>query len=169
MNNTLRGTWTISVAFTGSYSIQVFGVSDLQITQNIYQLDFNSAIGYSEVEGKPIQGNPVITQLVHIIIYFMLLGEPLIVVLSALFGDSTVNITEVNVISDNGASSQPINDTSSVAQCCYAGVFVPPNESYVFQVIGVDSSGYTFSHFTDTAIQVSSVLLVLGKFGPSLQ
>ena len=76
---------------------------------------------------------------------------------------AVVNISSLNVISNNGASIQSISGLISVAQCCYAGVFVPPAEAYVFQVIGMDTHGYPFSHFTDVAMQVSSVLLVLGK------
>ncbi len=58
-NDSLRGNWTIMVeSLSGSHSIQVFGISNLQVTQNIYQIDLNSTIGFSELEGKPIQGIP---------------------------------------------------------------------------------------------------------------
>ncbi len=84
-------------------------------------------------------------------------------IISARIEDTYVNISSWNVVSDSGANIEPVNEITRVAQCCYAGIFVPPTETFIFQVIGLDSSGYSFSHFTDTAIQVSSVILRLGK------
>ncbi len=94
---------------------------------------------------------------------FSCIGEPVIILLSLGITDNPVTISGLNVITDDGTHVQPINDIVNVSQSSYAGVFTPPADAFYFQVIGIDSRGYFFSHFTDTAMQVSSVNLILGK------
>lgn len=55
-NDSLRGEWTVVILSQGSYSIQVFGNSELSFSADLYNVDSSNAYGFSKIEGRPSQG-----------------------------------------------------------------------------------------------------------------
>ena len=55
-DDSLRGEWALLIQSQGSYSIQVFGISELRFSEDLYVVDSSNAYGFSKIEGRPSQG-----------------------------------------------------------------------------------------------------------------
>ena len=55
-DDSLRGEWTVMIQSEGSYSIQVFGSSELIFSENLFTIDSSGASRFREIDGKPLQG-----------------------------------------------------------------------------------------------------------------
>lgn len=55
-DDSLRGEWRIVIRSQGSYSIQVLGSSELSFSEDLFSIDTTSIYGFSEIDGRPLQG-----------------------------------------------------------------------------------------------------------------
>ena len=55
-DDSLRGEWTVSFQSGGSYTLQIYGNSELSFTADLFRMDSSNAYGFSKIEGKPSQG-----------------------------------------------------------------------------------------------------------------
>ena len=90
-------------------------------------------------------------------------GVPIVALISE-GSNTSITVNTLNLINANGTILASITNLTTLGGDSYAGVFLPPSEAFVLQLLGMDGNGYTFSHFSDTSVTVSAVDLTLGIF-----
>ena len=56
-DSSLYGEWQLSLTSSGSYSIRITAVSDLDFTYTLYRLDPTSNFGFVSFAGNPLEGD----------------------------------------------------------------------------------------------------------------
>ena len=57
-DSSLYGEWQLNLTSSGSYSIRITAVSDLDFTYTPYRLNPTSNFGFVSFEGNPLEGDP---------------------------------------------------------------------------------------------------------------
>lgn len=80
-----------------------------------------------------------------------------------LIGINGVNLTvnEINLINADGVNLTSITNFTTLSEGIYVGIFLPPPEAFMLQLLGVDGNGYKISRVGETLVEVSTILLAL--------
>lgn len=88
-------------------------------------------------------------------------GHPIVALIEV---EGPVNVSVLNLISGDGTILLSINNLTRLGEESYVGVFLPPSEAFVLQLVGTDHNGYNFSHISDTSVEVSFIDLALSMY-----
>lgn len=158
-SDSLRGRWTVMLQSAGSYTIQVFGISELSFSSDLYRVDSSSTYGFTKINGRPSQG------------WFNSLylyksshdsaGQSIVAMLTTEGGGMGVTINTLNLISEDGVILESIDNLIRLDDDTSAGVFEPPAEVFTLQLLGTDANGFPFSYISDASVEVASIDLEL--------
>ena len=165
-DTSLRGSWQISLQSGNFYNILVSASSDLRFTSDLLTFDTSSSNVFSSVVGKPLNGeytHCTFIKLMSSLQYIFFSGVPLIAVFQASDTAATLTVKEINVVDSSGTIYETITNILPLDSNAFAINFVPPDVPFQWQIVGRDEEGYTFSHISDTALQVSDIDLSLGN------
>ncbi|KAI6655535.1 Von Willebrand factor A domain-containing protein 7-like [Oopsacas minuta] len=143
-NSSLNGLWELEFYSSGTYSIQVSGLSTLKLSYQLYQLDLESNFGFSILEAKPTP------------------GETLILLITTSGEYEGIELINMDLITSNGSVQQQFNLTK-LGEDSYGSKFIPTSDMLQVGITGVDSNGITIRRVSATSVQVSDIDLRLAE------